>query len=260
MSDYFRISGVTKSFQTREGLLEVLGGIDFTASEKEFICIMGTSGCGKSTLMRIMEGIEQPDEGSVILEGQPLPKKPSKRFQKKFGIVFQSDNLLDWKSVYKNVEAPLSIYKMKGSMNAKKRIMEVLDLVGLSDFKDCLPHELSGGMRQRAAIARALVTNPDMLMLDQPFGPLDANTRRMLHVELLKIWKETQKTCVMITNNVNEALYLGQRIFVLSNSPARIVREIHVPFSYEERNDELALNTEYLKLRSELDQLVRSLK
>ena len=136
----------------------------------------------------------------------------------------------------------------------------MLDLVGLSDFKDCLPHELSGGMRQRAAIARALVTNPDMLMLDQPFGALDAITRRMLNVELLKIWKETQKTCVMITNNVNEALYLGQRIFVLSNSPARIVREIHVPFSYEERNDELALNTKYLKLRSELDQLVRSLK
>lgn len=260
MSDYFRISGVKKSFHTREGLLNVLGGIDIEVSEKEFICIMGTSGCGKSTLMRIMEGIDQADEGSVVLGDQTLPKKPTKSFQKNFGIVFQSDNLLDWKSVYKNVEMPLSVYNIKGSINSKKRIMEVLELVGLTDFKDCLPHELSGGMRQRAAIARALVTNPNVLMLDQPFGALDAITRRMLNVELLKIWKETQKTCVMITNNVNEALYLGQRIFIMSDSPAKIIKEIKVPFTYEERNGELSLNEEYLRLRAELNRIVRGLK
>lgn len=260
MSDYFRITGIKKSFNTREGELDVLGGIDLTVQEKEFVCIMGTSGCGKSTLMRIMEGIESPDEGQVTLEGEPLPAKPDKKFQKRFGIVYQSDNLLDWRTVYKNVELPLSVFDMKKKINSKKKIIEVLELVGLADFKNCLPKELSGGMKQRAAIARALVTNPDLLMLDQPFGALDAITRKMLNVELLKIWKETQKTCIMITNNVNEALYLGQRILILSNSPAKIIKEIKVPFSYDERNGDFALNEEYLKLRSELNHIVRSLK
>ena len=175
------------------------------------------------------------------------------------GYMLQKDHLLEWRTIASNVQLGLEIqHKMTPENLAYAS--RLLETYGLADFAAKRPSELSGGMRQRAAIARALVTNPDMLMLDQPFGALDAITRRMLNVELLKIWKETQKTCVMITNNVNEALYLGQRIFVLSNSPARIVREIHVPFSYEERNDELALNTEYLKLRSELDQLVRSLK
>lgn len=260
MADYFEALGLKKSFGTPEGRLDVLGGIDLAVREREFVCIMGTSGCGKSTLIRILEGIETPDEGQVVLEGAPLPSRPVKAVQKKFGIVFQSDNLLDWKNVYQNVALPLSAFKLKKQINAQKRIMEMLELVGLQDFKDCLPNELSGGMRQRAAIARALVTDPDMLMLDQPFGALDAITRKMLNVQLLKIWRQTQKTCIMITNNVNEALYLGQRVLVLSKSPAKIVREFKVPFSYEERNADLGVHPEYLAMRDALNHVIRSQK
>lgn len=259
MPEYLKAAGITKEFPTKNGKLQVLGGINLEVKPEEFICIMGNSGCGKSTLIRILEGIEHADRGQVILNGQPLPQKTSKEVQKNFGIVFQSDNLLDWKTVYQNVELPIVTFHLKKEMNAEKRIMEMLELVGLSDFAQCLPHELSGGMRQRAAIARALVTDPGILMLDQPFGALDAITRKMLNYELLKIQHNTRKTCVMITNNVNEALLLGQRVLVMSNSPAKIVHEIEVPFSYEEKMGDLTMNGKYLKLRKELNEIVRSL-
>ncbi|MFV0527312.1 MAG: ABC transporter ATP-binding protein [Lachnospiraceae bacterium] len=261
MQDFFKVSGIKKSFVTKDGEIPVLGGIDFEVREKEFICIMGASGCGKSTLIRTMEGIETPDEGEVILEGQKMPQVSSKEIQKKFGIVFQNDNLLEWKTVYENVRLPLQVFGMKKQkdLNIEKQITKMLDLVGLQEFKDCLPKELSGGMRQRAAIARALVTDPDLFMLDQPFGALDAITRKMLNVELLKIWNETKKTCVMITNNVNEALYLGQRVLVMSHSPARIIHNMEIPFTYEERKNQLELNPEYLELRAKLNDIVRTL-
>lgn len=260
MLDFYKLSGISKSYETKDGLLEVLGGIDLEVREKEFICIMGNSGCGKSTLIKIMEGIESYNKGELVLEGQPFKKgKSSKEIQKKFGIVFQSDNLLEWQNTYKNVELPLKVFGMKKNIDTDKRVMDMLKLVGLQEYKECLPKELSGGMRQRASIARALVTDPDFLMLDQPFGALDAITRKTLNEELLKIWHTTQKTCVMITNNVNEALYLGNRVLVMSNSPAKIIEEIEVPLSYEERTHDIGLNAVYLELRAHLNQIVRSI-
>ncbi len=250
---------IGKSFDTNKGIKKVLDDISIDVDEHEFVCIMGPSGCGKSTLIRIMEGIESPDTGQVLLENVPLPKRPEKSIQKNFGIVFQLDNLLEWKTVYKNTDLPLAAFHMKDKMNSQKRVMEMLQLVGLWDFKDCYPKELSGGMKQRAAIARAMVTDPKILMLDQPFGALDAITRRMLNVELLRIWNETKKTCVMITNNVEEAMYLGQRVIVLSKSPAKIVEEIKIPFSYEEKTGDVTENKEYLSIRGKLQGLIRSL-
>ncbi|MFT9077019.1 ABC transporter ATP-binding protein [Ethanoligenens sp.] len=260
MEKFYQLAGIRKSFITKKGLYEVLGGIDLQIHPREFVCIMGNSGCGKSTLIKIMEGIESFDQGTFFLNGEAFPKgKSSKEIQRKFGIVFQNDNLLEWQSTYKNVELPLRVFGMKKKEESDRRVMEMLTLVGLQDYKDCLPKELSGGMRQRASIARALVTDPDFLMLDQPFGALDAITRKTLNEELLKIWNKTHKTCVMITNNVNEALYLGGRVLVMSNSPARIIQTIDVPLSYAERIHDIGLNPVYLELRAQLSQIVRSI-
>lgn len=260
MEDFYKLEGIRKSFATKNGICDVLGGIDLEIRPKEFVCIMGNSGCGKSTLIKIMEGIQPYDAGTYVFEGEAFPNgRASKAVQKKFGIVFQSDNLLEWQSTYKNVELPLRVFGMKKQGDADRRIMEMLALVGLQDYKECLPRELSGGMRQRASIARALVTDPDFLMLDQPFGALDAITRKTLNEELLKIWNATQKTCVMITNSVNEALYLGNRVLVMSNLPAKIVKSIEVPLTFEERIHDIGLNPVYLKLRTELNHIVRSI-
>jgi NitT/TauT family transport system ATP-binding protein len=259
MSDFYRLTGVKKSYVKKNEVFHVLDDISFDLKPKEFITIMGNSGCGKSTLIKIMEGIEPCDAGEITLEGVRTGTKPSKAMQRKFGVMFQSDNLLDWKTVYLNVRLPLDVFGMKKELDVETRVMDALTLVGLENYKDCLPSELSGGMRQRAAIARALVTNPDILMLDQPFGALDAITRKVLNEKLLTIWRQTQKTCVMVTNSVYEALYLGNRVLILSDAPAKIVEEIEVPLSYEERLDNIGLNPVYLKLRERLNRIVRSL-
>ncbi len=259
MSDFYRLTGIKKSYMNKGEALHVLDGIDLELKPKEFICIMGNSGCGKSTLIKIMEGIEHSDEGEIILDGRAMPKNTEKGIQRKFGIMFQNDNLLDWKTAYQNVRLPLEVFGMTKNGRDEERVMEMLTLVGLQDYRDCLPIELSGGMRQRTAIARALVVSPEFLMLDQPFGALDAITRKALNEELLKIWHKTQKTCVMITNSVNEALYLGGRILIMSNSPSKIVEEIEVPLSFEERITDIGLNPTYLKLRSRLNHIVRTL-
>lgn len=257
--NFLQVSHIRKNFSKRKNSLEVLRDIHFSVKEKEFVCIMGPSGCGKSTLAGIIEGIEHPDGGSIFLAGEKMPEKTTKKIQKRFGIVFQQSNLLEWKTTCKNVGMPLSVFHIGNRIDRERAVSRVLELVGLLEFKDCWPHELSGGMQQRAAIARALVSDPDFLILDQPFGALDAITRKMLNVELLRIWHETQKTCIMITNNVNEALYLSSRILFMSESPSSIVKEVNVPFTYEEKRAGIELNPEYLKLRSELNRFVRSI-
>ncbi|MCK9171694.1 MAG: ABC transporter ATP-binding protein [Treponema sp.] len=256
--NFLQVSDIGKSFNKKKYSLEVLHDISFSVKEKEFVCIMGPSGCGKSTLAEIIEGIGCADTGSIFLAGEKKPERATKQIQKKIGIVYQQSNLLEWKTTYKNVELPLSVFHMGNRAGRDRKVSEVLKLVGLLEFKDCWPHELSGGMQQRAAIARALVSDPDFLILDQPFGALDAITRKMLNVELLRIWHETQKTCIMITNNVNEALYLSSRIIFMSESPSSIVKEVKVPFTYEEKAAGIDLNPEYLRLRSELNRFVRS--
>jgi len=257
--NFLQIAHIEKSFTKKKCSLEVLRDIHFSVREKEFVCIMGPSGCGKSTLAGIIEGIEHPDKGSIFLEDGKIPEKTTKKVQKRFGIVFQQSNLLEWKTTYKNVELPLSVFRIGNGNVRSRKVSEALELVGLLEYRDCWPHELSGGMQQRAAIARALVSDPDFLILDQPFGALDAITRKMLNVELLRIWHETQKTCIMITNNVNEALYLSNRILFMSDSPSSIVKEVKVPFTYEDKAAGIELNPDYLELRAELNRFVRSI-
>ena len=249
---------LTKSFETEKGESTlVIDHISMEIAEKEMVCILGPTGCGKSTFMKIIGGIQDATSGSILLDGTDYGASLPREILRRFGFVFQSDNLLQWRTAEGNLRFNLETMHLKGP-EWEKRVDDMLEIVGLSQYRKVYPHELSGGMKQRVGIARALVHNPEILLMDQPFGALDAITRRMLTFELLNIWKETQKTIVMVTNNVDEALLLAKRVFVFSDMPAKIVRELDVDIPYEERTPQITADERFLKLRSELNDIVRS--
>ncbi len=254
----FLMNKVTKSYPVRGGRLEVLGDISLHIREHEFVCVMGSTGCGKSTLMRIMSGVETCGGGEFYFYNRNASYGIPKKLLSNIGVIFQSDNLLEWRTAFKNVRLQQEALKMKLSEDTDEKVMEMLSLVGLQDYKDCYPRELSGGMRQRCAIARALVHDPQLLLLDQPFGALDAITRKTLNQELLRIWKERGNTAVMVTNSVGEALTLATRVIVLSPPPAVIAHQLSIPLTYEERTGDLLANPKFQALRSHLTDLVRS--
>lgn len=211
MENIITLLNLNKNVVTKEGESKaVLEDINLAVNAGEFVCIMGPSGCGKSVLLSIMGGIEKASDGMFLFEGNDCMRHMTKEQKKKIGYVFQQDNLLAWRSVYKNVRLPLEVGKARE--NEREKIMDALSMVGLENYAECYPKELSGGMRQRAAIARALVKDANVLMLDQPFGALDAITRKTLGYKLLQIWNETRKTMVMLTNGVEEALLLANKI------------------------------------------------
>lgn len=255
----FSVSHIAKSFgQEKDGnYVEVIKDISMDIEEKEFIVILGNSGCGKSTFLKILGGIQEASGGSMELNGKDIGKCVPRDELKKFGFVFQSHNLLPWRTTEGNLKFMLQVMKLKGE-KWTSRIDEMLDIVGLKDYKKVYPHELSGGMRQRVGIARALVHDPDILILDQPLGALDAITRKMLSYEILNIWKKTQKTVIMVTNNVDEAILLANRIFILSNKPAVITHEIKVDIPVEERNHLIAENARYNELREQINEIIRA--
>jgi len=251
------IKELSKSFPVKKETLKVINSISMEIASQEFVCILGPSGCGKSTFLKILGGIIPATSGNLILEGEDLGNQIPAQALKKFGFVFQNDNLLPWRTAEKNLSLTLEVMKLKDE-KSKARIPEMMEIVGLQDYMDVFPHELSGGMRQRVGIARALVHNPEILLMDQPLGALDAITRKMLSYELLSIWKKTQKTIVMVTNNVEEALILSNRIYLFSPLPAAIVKEFQVDIPFEERNPEIVGNASYRSLRDEINALVRT--
>ena len=253
----FKMNKVQKSYMTKSGRPDVLKDINLTIKQHEFICIMGSTGCGKSTLMRIISGLENCTDGDFIFFGHYSSRSIPSSLRKNTGVIFQSDNLMEWRTVYDNVHLPLEVFGTVRGKAADDAIMNKLRLVGLQDYKDCYPKELSGGMRQRCAIARALVHDPSVLLLDQPFGALDAITRKTLNQELLKIWQEYGKTIIMVTNNINEALTLATRLVVLSPIPATITGQIDIPLTYEQRTHDLLINPEFVRLREKVNELVR---
>lgn len=249
---------ITKTFESEKGEKSlVVDGISMDIAEKEMVCILGPTGCGKSTFMKILGGIQSASSGSILLDGVDYGTELPRSILNRFGFVFQSDNLLQWRTAEGNLRFNLETMHLKGP-EWEKRVNDMLEIVGLSQYRRVYPHELSGGMKQRVGIARALVHNPEVLLMDQPFGALDAITRRMLTFELLNIWKETQKTIIMVTNNVDEALLLASRVFVFSEIPAKIVSTVEVPIPYEERTPEIVADERFLALRAELNQIVRS--
>jgi NitT/TauT family transport system ATP-binding protein len=251
-----RVDSLSKSYRQKGKELRVLNGISMEIQESEFICVIGPSGCGKSTFLKSVGGIQLPSSGMITLDGVTYEQGIPSQALSKFGFVFQSNNLLPWRTAEKNLRLMLEVLKIKG-IDWDQRMDEMLQLVGLADYKDVYPHELSGGMRQRVGIARALVHNPEILLMDQPFGALDAITRKMLSYEMLNIWKKTKKTIIMVTNNVEEAILLANRIFVFSQLPGEIISEIEVDIPMEERGQDIAGHKRFIELRALINQIIR---
>ena len=220
------VSSLEKTYATRgRTQVHALAGISVEIAAGEFITIVGQSGCGKTTLLKILAGLLQRSAGSVTLRGQSVDE-PSRDI----GIVFQDPVLLPWRTVFDNVMLPVEVLDLDRARSGE-RAMDLLALVGLTGFEDKYPHELSGGMRQRVAIARALVHDPSLLLMDEPFGALDAMTREFMNLELLRIWKESGKTIVFITHSIPEAAFLADRVIVMSARPGRIkeIVEVRLP-------------------------------
>jgi NitT/TauT family transport system ATP-binding protein len=207
---------VWRDFIRREKAVVALQDISMDVAEAEFVSIVGPSGCGKSTFLNIVAGFLTPSRGSVSLDGVPVTGPGADR-----GMVFQENALFPWMTVYRNVEYGLRIQKVPKAQR-KERVAHFLDLISLKNFEHFYPKELSGGMKQRVAIARALVYRPKILLMDEPFAALDAQTRRFLQDELVRIWSETNPTILFITHNIDEAILISDRVFVMTSRPGRI--------------------------------------
>ncbi|GAC1442333.1 MAG: ABC transporter ATP-binding protein [Vulcanimicrobiaceae bacterium] len=211
---------VTKVYRTRSGPLTVLDGIDITVSPNEFVTIVGASGCGKSTLLQCAAGLTKPTTGSIVLDGVPVVGPSAER-----GMVFQSYTLFPWLTIEENVGFGLTL---DGVSPSEKRttIAHYLDVVGLTKYAKAYPRTLSGGMQQRVAIARGLANRPAVLLMDEPFGALDAQTRMVMQEFLLEIWRTTRMSILFVTHDVEEAVYLGERVYVLRSHPGRVREEL----------------------------------
>jgi NitT/TauT family transport system ATP-binding protein len=219
------VDRVGKVFTLDDGTeLTAIEHVNLRIREGEFVALLGPSGCGKSTILRLVAALDVPSSGRVTIEGQD-PHALSRAHR--LGVAFQDHALLPWLTVFGNVALP---YKVAGKKPDKLRIRELLKLVGLEKFEGARPGQLSGGMRQRVSIARALVLHPDVLLLDEPFGALDAVTRRHMNVELQRIWAEDKVTTLLVTHSVEEALFLADRVMVMTGRPGRIAMELKVPF------------------------------
>jgi NitT/TauT family transport system ATP-binding protein len=202
--------------------LGALDDISFAVYPGELICFVGPSGCGKSTLLRVLAGLLHPTGGQVTLRGAPCVGPCDD-----IGIVFQHHNLMPWRTALRNITLPLELEGEEDTV-ARRRAGELIHLVGLGDFEQSYPHQLSGGMAQRVAIARALVYDPEILLLDEPFGALDALTRERMNLELLRIWEARRKTVIMVTHNIQEAILLSDRVLVLTSRPGQVTAEIPI--------------------------------
>ncbi|BAY96297.1 nitrate transport ATP-binding subunits C and D [Tolypothrix tenuis PCC 7101] len=245
--DFLVIEGVSKIYPTPEGPYTVLDGVDLKVREGEFVCIIGHSGCGKSTLLNMVAGFNTPSEGIVLLQDQPITEPGPDRM-----MVFQNYCLLPWLSVFDNVYLAIdSVFPKKSQAEKRAIAREHLAMVGLTEAADKKPSQISGGMKQRVAIARALSIRPQVLILDEPFGALDAITKEELQEELLQIWREHQVTVLMITHDIDEALFLADRVVMMTNGPAAQIGEIlEVPFARPRNRRRIMEDPEYYNLRN----------
>lgn len=237
-----KVNDVVKRFTRSDGgTVTALNGVNLDIEAGSFVSFIGPSGCGKSTLLRLIAGLDKPTEGTLALDGEEIKKPGYER-----GLVFQNPTLFSWQTIYDNIAFPL---KARGIYKENKHLVdEYLELVGLKDFASAYPHQLSGGMAQRASIARALVGHPKVLLLDEPLGALDAFTRMNMQDEIYRIHNEKNMTMIMVTHDVDEAIYLSKKIVVMSPRPAKIEKIIDVCiYGQRERN-----NPEFLRLRSEI--------
>ena len=246
------VSGVSKSFRPTRRTAPVLAldGIDLHVDEGELVCIVGASGCGKSTLLNMVGGLDTPTSGEIRVGGDVVVGPGPDR-----GMVFQAYSLFPWRTVAANVSFGLRCAGWERG-RASERVEELLAIMGLASWADHKPGQLSGGMRQRVAIARALAPEPDVLLLDEPFGALDALTKRTMQDFLLQVQARTGTTVLMVTHDVAEAVYLSQRVYVFSDHPGRVAEEVTIPFG-RQRSPRVQRDLRFLDLRDELEDLLR---
>ena len=237
-----KIDHVEKIYQGRAGNVTALNGVDLDIRENEFVSVVGTSGCGKSTLLNIIAGLEEPTSGKVYVKGCEVVGTGKER-----GVIFQQYALFPWLTVKKNVKFGLKLQGIK-EPELSEIAEKYIRLVGLEEFSESYPKELSGGMKQRVAIARAYAVNPEILLMDEPFGALDAQTRTQLQTELLNTWEQERKTCFFITHDVEEAIILSQRVVIMSARPGRVKEVIPVNIPYP-RTQETKMTKEFLDLK-----------
>ncbi len=246
------VRNLSTVFANGNGGLQALDQITFSVYPREFVCVLGPSGSGKSTLLRILAGLLAPTRGEILFNGKPLVGP-----QKEVGFVFQKANLMPWRTVLQNILLPLELGEDQKSVPPREkmsaRAQEMVELVGLQGFENSLPRDLSGGMAQRVAIARSLIHDPDVLLLDEPFGALDALTRERMGFELLRIWQAKRKTVIMVTHSISEALFLADRVLILSHRPGQI--RLDLPVDLPRPRDE---DIRYTPLFGELARRVRA--
>jgi bicarbonate transport system ATP-binding protein len=244
---FLSIDNVSKVYPTKNGPFTVLDGVNLTVNEGEFICVIGHSGCGKSTLLNMVSGFAFPTSGEVLLQGKRITQPGPDRM-----VVFQNYALLPWRTAFENIYLAVNAVHPNKSQAEKRAIVrDNLALVGLSEAADKKPPQLSGGMRQRVSIARALSIRPQVLILDEPFGALDAITKEELQEELLKIWNEQRCTVLMITHDIDEALFLADKLVMMTNGPSAKIGEImEIPFPRPRDRARIMEDPEYYKLRN----------
>ena len=246
------VTDLVKDFRTKgRQTIRAIDHVNLQVADEEFVCLVGSSGCGKSTLLNIVAGLEMPTSGTVEIDREPVVGPGPDR-----GMVFQTYSLYPWRTVAENVAFGLECLHLRKAAR-RERVQELLGIVGLTKFADHTPDQLSGGMRQRVAIARALAPEPDILLLDEPFGALDAQTRRSMQDFLLTVWRRTQSTVLFVTHDIPEAICLGSRVVVLASHPGRVIADIDVPFGGG-LDSGITRDPRYLDLRDEIEDLLGS--
>ncbi|PZV13605.1 MAG: ABC transporter ATP-binding protein [Leptolyngbya sp.] len=245
------IQNISKVYPGKGGQLSVLENIQFQIYPRELVCLVGSSGCGKSTLLNIIAGLVAPSSGQVLVDGQSVTGRPGSDR----GMVFQGYTLYPWLTVAKNIAFGLQLQKLSKA-EQRDRVHYFLDVVGLVPFADAYPKQLSGGMKQRVAIARALANEPAVLLMDEPFGALDAQTKEQMQQFLLNLWEQTHVTILMITHDVEEAIYLSQRVYVMSSRPGRMHSEIPILLP-EHRELDIKLSPEFVAIKRQVIHALR---
>jgi NitT/TauT family transport system ATP-binding protein len=244
------VSDATKVYAAKTGAVHALDSFSVSIAEGEFVCVLGPSGCGKTTLLWAMSGLHALSRGRILLDGRPITgPRPNE-----IGVIFQEANLLPWRNLRQNIRFPFEIKRAKID---EQRVDKLLEETGLSGFESAYPRELSGGMQQRASIVRALAQDPAVLLMDEPFGALDAFTRDEMNLLLLRLWAETGKTIVFVTHNISEAIFLADRVVVMTPRPGRLARifEIDLP---RPRTVEMTFEPSFIEQIQEIKQVVES--